>query len=287
MTSFSERYGRWAFIAGASMGIGRALSHEAAARGLDVVMAARGRETLESTAAEVRDEHGVEVRTLVADLGSADIGEQVAAATDDLEVGLFVYNATVAPAGRFLEVPLDVQLASVAVNCATPVILTHLLAPKMVERGRGGIGLVSSNGGTQGSINFSTYNAGKAFEWILAETLWAELGGAGVDVTCIFVGPTLSPNYKAFQDTLDPDLCRGLDSEVPLDRARARLMDPSPPEEVAKALYDQLPDGPVCWSRPEDAWIGQASLALPRRVAVDMWRQVQETSTRRPERQAL
>ena len=64
-------------------------------------------------------------------------------------------------------------------------------------------------------------------------------------------------------------------------------MDPSPPEEVAVALYDQLADGPVCYSRPADEWIGRASLTLPRAEAVRVWRELQETSTRRPDRQAL
>ena len=44
---FAERYGPWACIAGASMGIGRAFSMEAAARGLNVLMVARGEEALD------------------------------------------------------------------------------------------------------------------------------------------------------------------------------------------------------------------------------------------------
>jgi short-subunit dehydrogenase len=284
--NFAERYGQWAVVAGASQGIGRAFSDEAAARGLNVLMIARGQEALELSAADIRARHGVEVRTLAADLGSSSVGEVVANATDDLEIGLLVYNATVAPAGRFIDVPLELQLQSVAVNCATPVILCNLLAPKMVQRGRGGIGIVGSNGGTQGSVHFGTYGAGKAFGWILAETLWAELGDAGVHVNHIFVGPTSSPNYDAFKATLDPVLCGRPDSDDPLDRARARLMDPSSPQEVAAALYDQLGDGPVCYSRPEDAWISRASLDLPRAEAVNVWRALQETSTVRPDRQA-
>src|SRR5882672_5732326 len=105
--SFKEKYGPWAFIAGGSMGIGRALSMQAAARGLNIVMNARGAETLAKTAAEVRATHGVEVRELAADLTDPGIGAIVADATDGLEVGLFVYNATVAPIGLFLTHPLD------------------------------------------------------------------------------------------------------------------------------------------------------------------------------------
>jgi short-subunit dehydrogenase len=286
VTTFEEQYGPWAFVAGASMGIGAAFSHEAAARGLNVVMLARGNEQLDHMAEEVRTRHGVEVRTLAADLASPAIGTIVGEATDDLEIGLFVYNAAVAPVGRFIETPLDVQLLSVAVNCATPTILCNLLAPKMVARGRGGIGMVSSMAGLQGSIKFGTYNAGKAYEWILAETLWAELGDAGVHVTNCFVGATSSPNYNSYQETLDPELCGRPDTDDPLDRARSRLMDPNTPEEVASALYDQLADGPVCFAHRDDAWVAEVCLALPRAEAVGVWRALQETSTRTPDRQA-
>jgi short-subunit dehydrogenase len=284
--SFADRYGPWAFIAGASMGIGAAFSHEAAARGLNVVMMARGEETLRKTADEVGQRHGVEVRPLVADLADPRIGEIVADSTDGLEVGLLVHNATIAPQGRFVGVDLDLQLASVAVNCASPVILCRQFAPKMAARHRGGIGLVGSLGGLQGSVDFATYNAGKAFQWVLAETLWAELGDLGVDVNCIIVGATETPNYLAFMATLDPELCGKAGSDSPLDRARNRLIKPCTPEQVALALYDQLGAGPVCYSHPDDAWIAQATFGLPRDEATRVWVALQETSTRPSERQA-
>jgi uncharacterized protein len=283
---FAARYGPWACIAGASMGIGLAFAHEAASRGLHVVMVARGEELLRAKADEVARTHGVETLAVPADLASPTIRDELDAATSHLEIGLFVYNATVAPNGWFIDVPLEQHLSSVAVNCATPVALCHLFAPPMVARGRGGIGLVSSTGGTQGSIRFGTYNAGKAFEWILAESLWAELAEHGVHVNNIFVGPTASPNYLAFQETLDASLCDKPDSDDPLDRARARLMSPSPPEEVAAALLDQLPDGPVCFSREADAVIFRKTMDLDRAAAVRTWVGLQQTSLRIPERQA-
>ena len=75
---------------------------------------------------------------------------------------------------------------------------------RLMGRGRGGIGMVTSTAGTQGAVNFATYNSGKAYEWILAESLYAEWQDAGVDVTNIFVGATASENYLSFQETLDP-----------------------------------------------------------------------------------
>jgi short-subunit dehydrogenase len=274
---FRRQFGPWGFVAGASTGTGLALSHELAARGLNVVMLARNQDRLVQQAGEVRDQHGVEVRELVADLADPDIGDIVAEATDDLEVGLFIYNATVPLFGHFLECSLDHHVLSVAVNCAAPVTLCYLFAPQMVERGRGGIGIVGSNAATQGSINFSTYSAGKAFEWILAESLWAELGDHGVDVCTVLSGPIASPSYLEYQKGLDASLCNRPDSPDLLDRARARLMDPSQPRDVAVALLEGLGRGPVCYAHPLDEDVSRTCFTLPRPEAVRLKRAYHET----------
>jgi short-subunit dehydrogenase len=287
MPTFTEKYGPWAFIAGASMGIGAALSHEAAARGLNVLMLARGATKLEETAAAVKKAHDVEVRTLAADLIDPDVVDKVSEVIADIDVGLFVYNAAVAPAGRFLDVDLAPQLASIAANCFTPLALCHLLARPMVARGRGGIALVGSNAANAGAVKFAAYHAGKAFQWILAESLWAELGDHNVDATCIFVGATDGANYKFFMETLDPELCNKPDSDDPLERARARLLKPTPPEQVATALYDQIGSGPVCFADPDDEWISRRCMAMERVDAIKVWRGVQETSVRIPDKQAV
>ncbi len=221
---FTERYGPWALIAGASTGIGAALSHEAASRGLNVVMMARGEERLRAAADDVADAHGVETRVVVADLADPDIGHVVADATADLEIGTFVHNAAVAVPGWFLDVPIDDDLLSIRVNCDSVVILTKLLGAPMRERGRGAIALVTSMGGTQGAVNFGTYNAAKAYQWVLAESLWAECAEYGIDALTILVGATKSENFLSFQATLDPELCGRADSPDPLDRARNRLI---------------------------------------------------------------
>jgi short-subunit dehydrogenase len=283
-SDFLAKYGPWAVVAGASMGIGAALSHEAARRGLNVVLLARGKERLESTAAEIAGQHGVQVRTVPADLGSPGIGDIVAEATGDLDVGLFVYNAAVGPNSRFIDGDLDLHLLSVDVNCRTPVILSHHFGNRLASRGRGGIIMISSMGGTQGAVNFSTYNAGKAFEWILAESLWTELGDVGVDALTVFVGATSSLNYNSFKETLDPELCNRADTDDALDRARSRLMRPSTPEEVATASYDGLGKGPVAYAHPDDEFVSRRCFSLPRAEATQVWRSLQETSTRRPDR---
>jgi short-subunit dehydrogenase len=274
---FDQKYGPWAVIAGASTGTGAALSHNAAARGLNVAMLARREKQLRETAKEVSRQHGVEVRTIVGDLAAADIGHTLADATDDLEVGLLVYNATRAVAGRFLDAAIEDQVTSLAVNCGSLLVLCRLFGEKMATRRRGGIGIVTSLGAVSGSMNYAAYNAGKAFQWIVGETLWSELKEVGVDVNTLLASTISSPGYLAYIKTIDPALAGDAASNDPLQRLRARVFDPSPPEEVANALYDQLADGPVCFSRPFDAETFASSLAMARSESVALWRGLHET----------
>jgi uncharacterized protein len=275
--NFSEKYGPWAFIAGASMGLGAALSNNAAARGLNVAMLARGEKLLRQTADEVSSKHGVEVRPIVGDLAASDIGEIIGDATADIEVGLLVYNATLAPMGRFLDVPMEEQLKSVTINCVTMPVLCHLFGKGMAERKRGGIGIVSSLAAASGTLNFAAYNAGKAFEWNFAESLWTELAEVGVDATTILVGPMASPSFLEYVKYIDPAYSGDAKSPDPLERARARQFNPSAPDDVANALYDQLAGGPVCFSHHADEDLGLTTFALPRTEAIAVWRGLQET----------
>jgi short-subunit dehydrogenase len=169
--SLRERFGRWALVAGGSEGIGAAFARALAADGLSLLLVAEKAEPLESVARELARE-GVEVRALVADLGTHEGLVAVEAAARSIELGVLVCNAAVVPTGPFLERPLEEHLRALEVNCRAPMWLVHRLAPAMVARGRGAIVLMSSMAGRQGSALFSSYAASKAFDLVLAESLW-------------------------------------------------------------------------------------------------------------------
>lgn len=195
--SFADRYGPWALVAGASEGLGAAFAEALAAAGLHVVLVARTASTLEALAAALRERYGVQVRTLAVDLGAPDLEALVVEATRDLPMGLLVYNAALAPLGPFLDVPLAEHLRALRVNCGGAVTLAWLLGRPMRERGRGGVIVVGSLAGFQGSALLSTYAATKAFDLVLAEGLWDELRAAGVDVLAAVAGATRTPRYLA------------------------------------------------------------------------------------------
>jgi short-subunit dehydrogenase len=195
---FKTRYGTWALVAGASEGLGAAFARQIGARGLNVVLVARRAELLAQLATEIRA-GGVEVKTLALDLGAPDLEARLVEATRDLEIGLVVYNAAYSLIGDFVKQDLASKLRVVDVNCRGPIVVAHTLGVPMAARGRGGLILMSSLAGTQGSPHLSTYAASKAFNLVLGESLWDELGASGVDVLTCRAGATRTPNYVASQ----------------------------------------------------------------------------------------
>jgi short-subunit dehydrogenase len=211
MTAFRERYGPWAVIAGASVGLGEAFARQLAGRGIHLVLIARGQAALERLATDLRASHGIEVRVLALDLARSDLLTTIGDFTSALEIGLLVYNAAYSTIGPFLEHSVEEHLRVIDVNCRGPVVLAHHFGKAMAERQRGGIVLMTSTAGSQGGPWIATYAASKAFNLLLAEALWDELASGGVQVIACRAGATRTPGYASSQPgpskvpLLDPD----------------------------------------------------------------------------------
>ncbi len=193
---FRLTYGPWAVVAGGSEGLGAAFADELGRRGLNLVLVARRPETLAEAASRLRRAWNVEVETVAADLSSPDAIDLIAGATAGRPIGLVVANAALAPAGPFLACTTAELQTAVDLNCRAAVLLAHRFLPEMVERGRGGLVLVSSLAGLQGVPNLAVYSATKAFLISLAESLWAESRAAGVDVLASCPGAVATPGYQ-------------------------------------------------------------------------------------------
>lgn len=197
MPTFRERYGPWAFVAGASEGLGEAFAHAIASRGVNVIVAARRAEKLEAVAEALREQHQVAAVAMPMDLGDAAVLEvALEHMVVDHEIGLLVYNAALSPKGDFLRVGVAEHLKALDVNARGAVLCTHVLGNAMRKRGRGGIVLMSSMSGMYGTGSVASYAATKAFQTNLAEGLWGELEGV-VDVLASVAGPIRTPGYEA------------------------------------------------------------------------------------------
>jgi short-subunit dehydrogenase len=199
-TPFKETYGPYALVAGGSYGLGAAFAEAIAKRGVNLVILARNEDQLTATANRLTDKYGVDVISIVADMTDFDaVKERLGQLT--ASIGLLVYDAAYAPIGRFADVTEDQLDRATAVNVRAPLLLTKLVSGPMIERGRGGIVLMSSLAGSQGSPNIAAYAATKAFNTILAEGLWKELKPRGVDVLACVAGAILTPGYREAEGT--------------------------------------------------------------------------------------
>jgi short-subunit dehydrogenase len=239
---FADKYGPWAVVAGASEGVGASLARQLGDRGVNVVLVSRRQAVLDDVAADVP----TDTRTLALDLSTPDAHDELAAATADLDVGLFVYNAGADPyISMFLDQPLAVWNDMLTRNCVTVLGATHHFAGRMLQRGRGGIALVTSGAAWAGGSHIAVYGATKAFDLILAEALWAELRPHGVDVLAVVLGTTDTPAFRrAFGDRDVPGIA---DSD-----------------DVARDLLDNLANGPTF--PPDASPLG----GIDRRTAVEL-----------------
>ncbi|MFN8031770.1 MAG: SDR family NAD(P)-dependent oxidoreductase [Mycobacterium sp.] len=222
------KYGPWAVVAGGSEGVGAEFARLLAGSGVNLVLVARKPEPLERTATECRG-LGVEVRTLATDLVDSSAIDALTDLTDDLEVGLLVYNAGANTcSAEFLDAELADFQRVIDLNITTMMGLVHHYGRAMRDRRRGGILLVGSMSGYLGSVRHTVYGGVKAYGRIFAEGLWLELREYDVDVLELVLGVTRTPAMERV----------GLNFDVPGMRV-------SEPADVAREGLDHLGHGPV------------------------------------------
>jgi uncharacterized protein len=187
---FSHRYGPWALVTGASSGIGQQFARALAARGLNLIITARRAALLEALAADVRERHDVRVDVLALDLSRQDLLPALTAACADKDIGLVVSNAGFGLKGEnHCQDPAQLT-AMLNVNSHAPMMMAWHFAPRLIERGRGGLLITSSMEGFVPFPYSGAYSATKAFSRWLGEALWAELRPHGVDVMVLAPGAT-------------------------------------------------------------------------------------------------
>ena len=219
---FVDSYGPWAVVLGASAGLGEAFATGVAARGVNVVVAARRGDLLGKVADSISDTHGVETRAVTLDLGDPGFLAGLRSTTEPLEVGLVIYNATGVYTGEFEDQPRDSMRSMVAINCLGPLMVCEHYGRSMVARGRGGVVLMSSGAGLAGCPYNASYAASKAFDLVLGESLWAEWRRHGVDVMSV-IGPAMdTPTYRA---SMPPEVLAMTPPAMAPDRVVEEVLD--------------------------------------------------------------
>lgn len=175
-----------ALITGGTSGIGAEFARQLAASGYDLVLVARNAERLESAAARLHADAGINVETIRADLSDRRDVARVAARIEESEhpIDLLVNNA-----GEGLRTALaspDVAGHEHAfdVMCRSVLVLGGAAARSMRARG----GTIINISSLQTYLATGAYAANKAWVTAYSQSLAVELKGTGVRVTVVLPG---------------------------------------------------------------------------------------------------
>jgi NAD(P)-dependent dehydrogenase (short-subunit alcohol dehydrogenase family) len=233
-------------ITGASSGIGAATAREAAARGMAVVLAARGAKALEAVAEQCRADGGraLAVPTDVTD--PAAVEDLAARAVAEFgRIDGWVNNAAVSSVGLFEEIPLDELRRVIEVNLLGVVYGMRVALPRLRAAG-GGVLINNASVLAEVAVPYqSAYNAAKHGVRGLSDTVRQELRTTGekrIAICTLLPGGIDTPFFRH------------------AGNRSGRLLTPPPPtyppEMVARTIVRLL-------RRPRrEAYAGGAALAL-------------------------
>ena len=134
--------GKTALVCASSKGLGLGCARALAEAGVDLVMNARGAEALAASAAAIREEFGVKVTEVAADVTSDEGRAAVLAAAWDVDI--LVTNAGGPPPGLWSDWDRDDFIKALDGNMLTPIALMKALLPGMMDRGWGRVVNITS-----------------------------------------------------------------------------------------------------------------------------------------------
>ena len=196
--------GEYALVTGASSGIGLCYARELASRGYGLFIVSNQLREIEESAALIRREYGVDVRSMCIDLAQEGAAEQLLeyVEREGLEVeivinnaGVFFFNNLIETEWRRVELMLNLHIK-------TLTRMTQLFGGWMAARGHGYILNMSSMSAWMTMPGINVYNSTKAYILNFSRSMWYELKPNGVSVTAVCPGTIdtglygLAPRYR-------------------------------------------------------------------------------------------
>jgi len=272
-----ELRGATAVVCGASRGLGRAIALELGRRGVGTIgICARHEHELDKVASELRG-MGVQVCAEACDLSNANEVERFLGSTCAPlgPIDILVTNAAtiaVGPVESWTKDDFDRALASIFYTTLNPVLA---VVPKMRQRKRGTIAVVTSIGARVGVPHLAPYCAAKFGVMGLTESLRAELAADGVNVVTVVPGlmRTGSHVHAEFKGNHDLEYAWfGTGATAPIvsidaDRAARRIVSAIARGELEVAFTPEARIAPVLRAVTPGLWAETMALAarfLPR-----------------------
>jgi len=222
-------------ITGASSGIGKALAHEFATNGFDLMLVAQHQEGLDQVQRDLLSKYDIiNVWTFTKDLAKDGAAGELYNEIKQVgrTINILVNDAGVGQWGKFIDIPFSKYEEIIHLNTLALTHLTRLFLPEMVARNEGRILQLGSIAGFQPGPLLAVYHATKAFVVSLSEALSTELHDMGSDVTitCLCPGPT-DTNFFSRAD---------MEKTRVVDKKEIFMIEP---EKVAEGAYKALMDG--------------------------------------------
>ncbi|WP_016910012.1 SDR family NAD(P)-dependent oxidoreductase [Streptomyces xiaopingdaonensis] len=167
--------GETVLLTGATGGVGRVLARRVTEAGADLIVTGRDADALRELAEELG------ARWIPADVSDPQQVAELAERCPDVRV--LLANAALPASGDLLEYAPEQVARALEVNLGSAVLLARLLAPAMVDAGRGHLAFVGSMSGKAATPYSSLYTATKFGLRGFAHALRLDLGAAGVGVS--------------------------------------------------------------------------------------------------------
>ncbi|GAA4979349.1 SDR family NAD(P)-dependent oxidoreductase [Actinopolymorpha pittospori] len=178
-----------AVISGASGGLGEPYADQLARRGHDLLLVGRRQDRLDTLAARVAKETGVNAEVLVADLTvESDLRALEERLRTDQRIEVLVNNAGVGGLTPLVKADLAEVTTLLQLNVTALTRLTGAVLGSLVERGTGTIINPSSALAVNLLPSGSAYSGTKSYVLTFTQGLHQEVAGTGVRVQAVMFG---------------------------------------------------------------------------------------------------
>lgn len=134
--------GKRALVCASSKGLGRGCAEALAEAGVNLILNGRTAETLEATAAHIRDTYDVQVLTVLADVAQETGRAKLLDVSQGIDI--LVNNAGGPPPGIWSDWDRDDFIAALDANMLAPIALMKALMPAMIDQGWGRVVNITS-----------------------------------------------------------------------------------------------------------------------------------------------
>ncbi|PJG49889.1 SDR family oxidoreductase [Sphingobium sp. LB126] len=242
-----------ALITGASTGIGAVYADRLAKRGFDLVLVARDQSRLDALAGRLRDQSGVSVEVIAADLTAEADLKTVESRLATGDITLLVNNAGMSLNGGLLDNDAATLSRIIALNVMATTRLASAAGKAFLAAGGGAIINLSSVLALAPESFDGVYSGTKAFLLNLSQSMAAQLEGRNIRVQAVLPGATRTEIWERSGKDVDA-LPEGFVMEVDdlvdaaltgFDRGETVTIPPLPDEGQWTALQEaRLAMGP-------------------------------------------